>query len=87
MFLSLIELQVKEIPEDFLADIVTNNNFVYMKLRQLFRTIQESDIDGIFKSKAARLKESLTLNFQWDFSHLDSEEEDEAPVIVDIVDT
>lgn len=84
LFLSTIEIQVKEIPEDFLADIVTNNNFVYMKLRQLFRAIKDSDVDGILKSKANRLQERLTQNFQWDFGHLDSEDEEDAPVVVDI---
>lgn len=82
-FLSLVEIQVEEIPEDFLADIVTNNNFVYMKLRELFRSIKDSAVDGILKSKAERLKENLSHNFQWDYSHLDSEDEDDAPVIVD----
>lgn len=83
LFLSSVQIQVEEIPEDFLADIVTNNNFVYMKLRQLFRTIKDSSVDGILKSKAERLKESLTQNFQWDYTHLDSEDEDDAPVVVD----
>lgn len=84
LFLSLIELQVKEIPEDFLADIVTNNNFVYVKLRQFFGTIQDSNVDGILKSKADRLKEKLTQLFMWDFGHLDSEDDDDAPVVVHI---
>ncbi|VEN49907.1 unnamed protein product, partial [Callosobruchus maculatus] len=28
--------KVEEVPEEFLADIVTNNNFVYVKLRQQY---------------------------------------------------
>lgn len=83
-FVSLIALQLKEIPEDFLTDIVTNNNFVYTKLRDLFRSIQESDVDAILKSKAERLKYSLTEHFQWDFGHLDSEDDEDAPVVVEM---
>lgn len=83
LFISLIGVQIKEIPEEFLADIVTNNNFVYMKLRNLFRILQGSDLDGILKTKAERLKRNLTETYLWDFEHLDSEDEDEAPVIVD----
>nr|CAH7727383.1 unnamed protein product [Callosobruchus chinensis] len=83
-FLSVIEAQVQEVPEEFLADIVTNNNFVYVKLRQLFRTIPGLHIDGEIKTKAERLKESLTDLYEWDFGHLESEDEDEAPVIVEV---
>ncbi|KAJ8961742.1 hypothetical protein NQ318_021342 [Aromia moschata] len=75
---------IKEIPEEFLADIVTNNNFVYVKLRNLFRAVQDSDVDGQLKSKVDRLKKSLTGLYQWDFNHLDSDEDDEAPVIVEV---
>ncbi|KAJ8929118.1 hypothetical protein NQ314_018232 [Rhamnusium bicolor] len=84
LFISLIEIQINEIPEDFLADIVTNNNFVYIKLRNLFRVVQNSDIDGQLKTKVDRFKNTLTEQYQWDFGHLDSDEEDEAPVVVDI---
>lgn len=84
--MSLIETQIEEIPEDFLADIVTNRNFVYMKLRTLFRAIKDSDADGILKSKSDRIRQKLSQDLQWDFGHLDSEEDDEAPVVVDIND-
>lgn len=83
-FLSLAEVQIKEIPEDFLVDIVANNNFVYMKLRQLFLTVQESNVDGMLKNKVERLKEKLTQDFQWDFGHLESEDDSDAPVVVDV---
>jgi len=83
-FLSLIDIQVKEIPEDFLADIVSNKNFVYIKLRDLFRFIKSSDVDGKLKCKADRLRQAFSDLYQWDFSHLESEDEDEAPVIVNL---
>ncbi|XP_069682395.1 protein AAR2 homolog [Periplaneta americana] len=82
-FLTVLENQLVEIPEDFLVDIVASNNFVYHSLRSLFRTLQLSDVvDGRLKSKAKRFQERLTIKFQWDFSHLDQEDDDEAPVIV-----
>lgn len=84
LFISVIKIQIKEIPEEFLADIVSNNNFVYMKLRNLFGAVQNSDVDGEFKTKVDRFKKSLTDTYQWDFEHLDSDEEDEAPVVVEI---
>ncbi|KAL1505661.1 hypothetical protein ABEB36_005171 [Hypothenemus hampei] len=83
-FLSVIELQVQEIPEEFLADIVSNNNFVYVKLRDLFRAVKNSDADGKLKCKAERLNRTLTRLYQWDFTHLDSEDDEDAPVIVDL---
>ncbi|KAF7270858.1 hypothetical protein GWI33_016196 [Rhynchophorus ferrugineus] len=83
-FLSIIELQVKEIPEEFLADIVSNNNFVYVKLRNLFRFIKGCEVDDKLKSKADRLRKNLSDLYQWDFSHLESDDEDDAPVVVEL---
>lgn len=83
-FLSALEAQLLEIPEDFLVDIVASNNFVYHSLRSLFRTLQLNEIvDGRLKSKAKRFQERLTVKFTWDFTGLDREEDDEAPVVVE----
>lgn len=76
-------MQLVEVPEEFLADIVSNNNFVYIKLRNLCRTMKESGVEGRLKTKVERFSSHLTKIYGWDFSHLDSEDEDEAPVIVD----
>lgn len=81
-FVSILEVQVHEIPEEFLADIVTNNNFVYVKLRQLFAAVQSSSVDGRLKTKVERFKDTLTSTYGWDFTHLESDDEDEQPVIV-----
>lgn len=81
-FITILELQVTEIPEDFLADIVSNNNFIYSKLRLLFRSIASIDVDGILKSKATRFRQQLTDTYSWDFSHLESDDEEDAPSIV-----
>lgn len=84
LLVPMLEVQLEEIPEEFLADIVSNNNFVYVKLRHLFRTIHESSIDGRLKTKMARFRDSLTEKYSWDFSNLDEEEDDEAPVVVEL---
>lgn len=55
-----------------------------MKLRDLFRFVKSSDVDGKLKCKADRLKKTLSDLYQWDFSHLESEDEDEAPVVVEL---
>ncbi|GJQ81994.1 hypothetical protein Trydic_g6874 [Trypoxylus dichotomus] len=77
-----IKAQINEIPEDFLADIVSNNNFAYVKLIKLFRAMNDCNVDGRLKTKVERFKERLTQNFGWDFSHLDSEDDEDAPVVV-----
>ena len=84
-FLSVLEAQLSEISEDFLVDIVAGSNFVYQSLRALFRTIQLSEtVDDRLKSKAKRLQERLTVKFQWDFTCLDREDDEDAPVVVNI---
>jgi A1 cistron-splicing factor AAR2 len=84
-FLSALEAQLLEIPEDFLVDIVASSNFVYHSLRSLFRTLQFSEtVDGRLKSKAKRFQEQLAVKFQWDFTGLDREDGDDAPVVVNM---
>ncbi|XP_045473012.1 protein AAR2 homolog [Harmonia axyridis] len=82
--LTVLELQVCEIPQEFLADIVTNNNFFYAKMRDLFRNIVFAGVDSELQCKANRFKEFLTSKFGWKFLHLDLEDEDEAPVVVEM---
>lgn len=85
-FMWSLEPQLWEVQEDFLADIVTNNNAIYRALRRLFRNIQSPDnnLEGRFKTRTARFAERLTEKFSWDFDDIDEEEEDEKPVIVDL---
>jgi A1 cistron-splicing factor AAR2 len=84
-FLSVLEAQLSEIEEDFLVDIVAGNNFVYQSLRTLFRTLQLSEtVDDRLKSKAKRFQERLTVKFQWDFTRLDREDDEDAPVVISI---
>uniref|UniRef100_A0A1B6EZA2 Protein AAR2 homolog n=1 Tax=Cuerna arida TaxID=1464854 RepID=A0A1B6EZA2_9HEMI len=84
-FLDVLELHLSEIPEDFLVDIVASVNLVYASLRELFRTMQtDSEVDGRLRSKAERFQQRLTDKFEWDFEDLDRDEDDEAPVIVEL---
>ena len=84
-FLTAVEAQLPEVPQDFLVDIVASNNFVYHSLRTLFRNIHTNDtVDDRLKTKTKRFQDRLTDKFMWDFSHLDQEDEDDAPVVVDV---
>lgn len=81
-----LEAQLWEIQEDFLADIVTNNNSIYAALRKLFKAIlsPDNDMEPRLKTRTARFAERLTEKLAWDFSDIDEEEDDEKPVIVDL---
>lgn len=84
-FMKALETQLVHVPEDILCDIVANNNFVYHSLRKLFANIEgNSYVDGRLKSYAMRFSERLTKKFLWDFSDLQEENEDEAPVVVSV---
>lgn len=85
-FISVLETQVTEIPEEFLADIVANKNFVYVSLRELFRNLQDAccEADSRLKARGERLARALTTRLGWDFSELELEDDDEAPVVVEL---
>ncbi|XP_041970696.1 protein AAR2 homolog [Aricia agestis] len=83
-FIKTIEVQIEEMPEDFLADIVMNKNLVYKKLREFFRTAHVSKVDGRLLTLIERFKENLTEKLQWDFTGLDMDDEDERPVVVNL---
>ena len=80
-----LEVQLMHVPEDILCDIVANNNFVYHNLRKLFANIEmNSELDGRLKSYTTRFSGRLSIKFLWDFSNLQEETEDEAPVVVSL---
>lgn len=83
-FITCLEDQLEEIPEDFLVDIVANNNVIYRSLRDLFSNIEllKNETDGRLFCKCEKFKEKLTTKFGWDFANLNEEEDDEAPVVV-----
>lgn len=82
-FMKVLEIQLAYVPEDMLCDIVVSNNFVYSNLRKLFANIEtNSELDGRLKCHASRFREQLSTKFFWDFSNLEEEAEDDAPVVV-----
>ena len=84
-FMKVLEVQLTHVPEDLLCDIVVNTNFVYYNLRKLFANIEtNSELDGRLKSYASRFRDRLYIKFSWDFSNLQDESEDEAPVVVSL---
>ncbi|CAK9797196.1 Protein AAR2 homolog [Anthophora plagiata] len=84
-FMIALEVQLVHVPEDILCDIVVNNNFIYCNLRKLFANIESnSELDGRLKSYTSRFRERLSTKFAWDFSDLQEEAEDDAPVVVSL---
>ncbi|XP_073981325.1 protein AAR2 homolog [Rhodnius prolixus] len=85
MFLKAFEAQLDQVPMDFLVDIVASNNVIYTSLRELFRTIEESeDICRTLRYDVEKMKQTVSEKFSWDFTNLELEDEDEAPVIVEL---
>lgn len=84
-FFLAIRYQLETVPEDFLVDIVENNNVIYNGLKELFRTLETSDIllEDDLKDGTIQIKRFLEQKFGWEFNGLDEEDDDEAPVIVD----
>ncbi|XP_017753595.1 PREDICTED: protein AAR2 homolog [Eufriesea mexicana] len=82
-FMKVLEIQLMHVPEDILCDIVANNNFIYQNLRKLFANIEiNPKLDERLKSCTRRFSKRLSTKFLWDFSNLQEEVEDDAPVIV-----
>ncbi|XP_076249706.1 protein AAR2 homolog [Calliopsis andreniformis] len=84
-FMKVLETQLTYVPEDMLCDIVASNNFVYCNLRKLFANIQiNSELDGRLKCYASRFRDRLSTKFLWDFSNLEEEAGEDAPVIISL---
>ncbi|XP_077300352.1 protein AAR2 homolog [Arctopsyche grandis] len=81
-FITTLQVQLMEIPEEFLADIVMNENVIYVILRSFFKTVQSSKVESRLKVAIERFQCSLTEKFMWNFANLDDDEDDELPVIV-----
>ena len=80
-FIRVIHFQLKQTPHDFFADIVENNNFLVVFLRNFFSNVLENlNVNQTLRKRSKRFQKFLTEHFKWDFS---SEPEDEAPTVVD----
>lgn len=84
-FFIAIRFQLETIPEDFLVDIVENNNVIYNGLKELFRTLEISDflLEDNLRDGTIQIKRFLLHKFGWEFKNLDREDDDEAPVVVE----
>lgn len=79
-FIRVLHFQLKQTPHDLFADIVENNNFLVVFLRNFFSNISENpSVDQTLRNRSQRFQKLLTKNFKWDFK---SELEDEAPTVV-----
>lgn len=84
-FFLAVRYQLETIPEDFLVDIVENNNVIYNGIKELFRTLDFSDflLEDDLKDGTVQIKRFLQQKFGWEFIGLNEEDDDEAPVVVD----
>ncbi|XP_071111198.1 protein AAR2 homolog [Haliotis cracherodii] len=83
LFLQLVTVlhfQIRDIPEDFFVDIVSQNNFLTSTLQEFFSNLQSNPVDGNLKRKGLKFCDHLTEKFKWDFM---AEPEDYAPVVVE----
>ncbi|XP_060083524.1 protein AAR2 homolog [Ylistrum balloti] len=82
-FITVLHFQVKEIPEDFFVDIVSQDNFLTSTLREFFTNIESGQADEILRKKGLKFRDHLTVKFKWDFT---SVPDDDEPVVVSLVD-
>lgn len=83
-FIDIFEVEIEEIPGEFFWDIVSKDCYIYVKLKNLFRSILSSKTDGRLKAKVTRFKHAISEKYNWDFTLGDEDSEDEHPVIVDL---
>ncbi|CDH55582.1 protein aar2 homolog [Lichtheimia corymbifera JMRC:FSU:9682] len=83
-FIDVLQVQLDECPEDFFRDILSENNFVSVMLKNLKEHIPATNQDLI--GKFDNLKQFLSRRFNWEIPESDSEQEDDedAPTIVEM---
>ncbi|KAK7094011.1 protein AAR2 homolog [Littorina saxatilis] len=82
-FIGMLHFQIREIPEDFFVDIVSQNNFLTTTLHELFSNLESQDVDATLRSRGLKFRQHLTEKFKWDFT---SEPDEYAPVVVESAD-
>ena len=79
-FISIMHYHIREIPEDFFVDIVTQNNFLVSTLRTFFANLENNlECKQELKVRGRKFKENLEKRFEWDFGDVADEDQ---PVIV-----
>lgn len=69
--------------EDTFADILFEDNFLFNKVRDLFKTILlYAPSNKPLTQKVLHLKKKLSEKYGWNFANLSEEDEDDAPVVV-----
>ena len=79
-FIGVLHFQIREIPEDFFVDIVSQNNFLTVTLQEFFANLESQEVDATLRSRGLKFRQHLTEKFKWDFT---SEPDDCAPVVVE----
>lgn len=79
-FIGVLHFQIREIPEDFFVDIVSQNNFLTATLQEFFSNLESQEVDATLRSRGLKFRDHLTDKFKWDFT---SEPDDYAPVVVE----
>jgi A1 cistron-splicing factor AAR2 len=80
--ISVLHFQIREIPEDFFVDIVSQHNFLTSTLHEFFDNLGGEGINPTLRSRGLKFRDHLTDRFKWDFT---SEPDDDAPVVVECV--
>lgn len=80
-FITVLHFQVKEIPEDFFVDIVSQDNFLTSTLREFFTNLESGRADENLRKKGLKFRDYLTVKFKWDFT---SAPDDDDPVVVSL---
>ncbi|KAI9356889.1 A1 cistron-splicing factor [Pilaira anomala] len=81
-FMDVLEFQLDECPDDFFRDILSENNFTGIMLKTLQQNIPGSEPKLV--SRYIKLKNFIVKKFEWDIPEDEEEDEDDAPVIVDM---
>lgn len=81
--ISTLHFQMQHVQPDLFVDIVDSENFLYQTLREFFENLASAEVGELNEQllqRADRFKNHLKESMDWD---LETELEDEAPVIVE----
>lgn len=81
-FVSLMKVQIMDIPQELLSDIALSNNFIYAKLRNFLRNVSDLKLQYTLRTDILELKQMVAEKYNWKFDDLEEDDDDELPVIV-----